>query len=129
MHAHRPVTLTGIANDDSMHTLGRCMAPNVIYLVLHRPIYDRCPMDFRQVTRGRVLVAQASTGDLVAGRGEPYDTAAIGTLQLLACGVRCWPKKIVRARFRAAVVGIMVVAALLCVYIAPTHFYLTPDQT
>jgi hypothetical protein len=48
------------------------MAPKFICLVLHRRIYDRCPMDFPQATRGRVLLAQASTGDLVAGEGgEP----------------------------------------------------------
>jgi hypothetical protein len=60
-------------------------ASKVICLVLHRHIYDRCPMDFRQAPRGRVLVAQASTGDLVAGEGGPHETA-------LLAWMRCWPQ-------------------------------------
>lgn len=67
-----------IANEDSVHALGVGMAPTFICLVLHRRIYDRCPMDFPQATRGRVLLAQASTGDLVAGEGGSHETAAIG---------------------------------------------------
>jgi hypothetical protein len=74
--------------------------------VLHRGIYDRCPMDFPQITRGRVLLARAATGDQVAWEGEAHETVADGLGR--AAGAK---KTVTRPSVRGAPVGVMVAAA------------------
>jgi hypothetical protein len=75
-------------------------------------------MDFRQAPRGRVLVAQASTGDLVAGEG--------GATKLRYWpGCAAGPKETVVSPASATAAMVLMLPG---VYAVPTHFYLTLDQ-